>query len=67
MVIASVFMCDRYLVDLTWYDDLRSIEQGFTTNKYPYDPLSTLMQCYRQHLLDKALFVVVDARPDTNM
>ncbi|KAF6032179.1 SREBF2 [Bugula neritina] len=38
----------RYLVDLTWYDEIWSTEQGFSTNRHPYDPLSTLMQCYRQ-------------------
>ena len=31
---------DRYLVDLTWYDDLKCLEQGFSTNKHAYDPLS---------------------------
>ncbi|XP_067943884.1 sterol regulatory element-binding protein 1-like [Watersipora subatra] len=57
----------RYLVDLTWYNDLRSLEQGFTSNKHPYDPLSTLMQCYRQHLLEVALYEVVTPLPDTNI
>lgn len=62
----NVIYC-RYLVDLAWYDDLRSLEQGFSTNKHPYDPLSTLMQCYRQHLLDIALYEVATPRPDANM
>lgn len=57
----------RYLVDLTWYDEIWSTEQGFSTNRHPYDPLSTLMQCYRQHLLEVALYEVITPRRDANM
>ena len=66
-MISLMFYFCRYLVDLTWYEELRSLETGFSTNKHPYDPLCTLMQCYRQHMLQEALQVVVNPRADVNI